>query len=164
MRVTLKIRPWERVLSALVSNSLKFYYFYLHFHSSNIVLSVTVNNQTTFSWPHETPTGHNQGVPVWKAPCSHSACSFSLSSFSTAEGFMQSDIDWRSVDPFSGWNLKIWYLCPVNAQKKWVAKFSNLTQCRTNQKENWVPPPHPRFFNRRLKFTLPCLFCGVCRG
>lgn len=39
---------------------------------------------------------------------------------------MQSDIDWRSVDPFSGRNLKIWYLCAVNAQKKWVAKFSNF--------------------------------------
>lgn len=61
--------------------------------------------------------------------------------------FMQSDIDWRSVDPFSGWNLKIWYLWPVNVQKKWVAKFSNLTQCRTNQKENWMLfSPHPLAF------------------
>lgn len=33
-------------------------------------------------------------------------------------GFMQSDVDRRSVDPFSGWDPQMCYLCPVNNVEK----------------------------------------------
>lgn len=110
-----------------------FFYFYLCFLSSTVLLP----DQATFPWLHETPAGHNTGVPLLILEYCFPPSAFPYIVFHCvgADGIRYRGLRTNPLAKI----LK--YRTALSKQRKsglLILNWTKATQCTANQKENWM--------------------------